>query len=1327
MGQLVTLIAVVAFLHGSASQTLCKLGDSPTVLTSWNGTFSSPEGDALNTYPSNQDCEWRVRVSQGSRVRLTFVTFELEDGYFKDASPGGGNMSCNDVVKVYEDNGVLFSGCQSDALNRSFESSSNVIMVRFYSDENTEKSGFNATYEGICGNNITESSYLESPGYPDPPPEGVTCTWDMTSAGNQQILYLRRDENDTSHVLPPCGVSSLKWQTTRDVKGLRPKNDMELCRSDSRIVSMSDVRLTYRPTGANDSWVGRLYLDFNTTSGCKRYCDHGFDCTKGKTFDVGDYRCLCQPPYSGRNCEIYENPCDAAKNCSDVGSCVITDDGANFTCSCQPGYTGRTCEGELDPCVDLACPNGGVCQKRNATLALCDCPQGFEPPDCRPAPTTPTSTTRPTAPKPGLCDSSPCQHGGTCMGLGSVGYKCSCQHEYTGAVCSISTGEAHCPTEVDDVLGSGIKWEDTLVGSHDDKECPPGSSGQARRNCMPDERSPYGGLWRRPDLSACVSPVMVRLASESSTLTHEGVEGDTLYNVTRNLDNVTSVLLRTGSGGEGPRTPALFPGDLLMASDILVDIAAGVVNAKSVEEDPPALAQHFTSAIGNLLHLSTLDIWKNARVHLVHNKVTSILTSAQKFAENLVRRQQGIRVGFRGAASDASLTLLGSSVGNVDLSVTRCSEPNKSWSPFADSDLTGVTSANSSTIRLPPDILNIARGDGIARNVTFYTGRFKSVAPLLSLKEHRYSREEEENVTKLINSDILSAEVLELPKTAFSKLEHPVEITFRLTDPVKRTDLKKYCVFMNTSSTDPETRWLTDGCFVEYVTSTHVTCACYHLTNFAVLLDVYDNAAELDKTNNAALSYISYIGGSLSILACVVVIAVFEYFRLSSDRVRIHEQLAVSIAAVQILFLIGVGRTAADHSTPKWACKTVAILLHYSLVALFCWMLVEGIHIYLLLVKVFKRSSHLKKYCAIGWGIPFIVVGISVGVFYDKYGDNNVCWLNHDLLLVCFVPAVALVVIINTVILILVLRVMLKSLHSTTKANTEHQSSVRTSLKASAVLLPLLGLTWTLGFLAVDTGDTKIMVYLFTYLFTICNSFQGVLFFVFHCLLNVDVHNAYERRYRQRKRALSSLETNTRKSSDVSTYLPDSTHQGKNSTKSNLSDMSIMHRKPSLFHNRFLLFDNHQSTRGVDPTLPAFDTRSTRYPPSVASDGHESLDGHTTVFDDMLASDKARIWRRYSWGQDASEDLFLHSGSHTHGNATTTTTNNHNNISSSSNGHIRSNMRNGIIHRSPSFPSSSRDASDVAAFVGSLHGFLDTPISSKHRPARPNSVHFSPD
>lgn len=50
------------------------------------------------------------------------------------------------------------------------------------------------------------------------------------------------------------------------------------------------------------------------------------------------------------------------------------------------------------------------------------------------------------------------------------------------------------------------------------------------------------------------------------------------------------------------------------------------------------------------------------------------------------------------------------------------------------------------------------------------------------------------------------------------------------------------------------------------------------------------------------------------------------------------------------------------------ACKAIAICLHFCLVAMFCWMLVEGANLYLALVKVFNSTSHMKKYLVIGWG-----------------------------------------------------------------------------------------------------------------------------------------------------------------------------------------------------------------------------------------------------------------------------------------------------------------------------------------------------------------------
>ena len=54
-----------------------------------------------------------------------------------------------------------------------------------------------------------------------------------------------------------------QWKTTRIIQGIPPK-DKELCRADSKIVTQSDVLLTYQPQG-DSHWTGRVYLDFTST------------------------------------------------------------------------------------------------------------------------------------------------------------------------------------------------------------------------------------------------------------------------------------------------------------------------------------------------------------------------------------------------------------------------------------------------------------------------------------------------------------------------------------------------------------------------------------------------------------------------------------------------------------------------------------------------------------------------------------------------------------------------------------------------------------------------------------------------------------------------------------------------------------------------------------------------------------------------------------------------------------------------------------------------------------------------------------------------------
>lgn len=50
-------------------------------------------------------------------------------------------------------------------------------------------------------------------------------------------------------------------------------------------------------------------------------------------------------------------------------------------------------------------------------------------------------------------------------------------------------------------------------------------------------------------------------------------------------------------------------------------------------------------------------------------------------------------------------------------------------------------------------------------------------------------------------------------------------------------------------------------------------------------------------------------------------------------------------------------------------CKAMAVLLHFFFLSAFAWMLVEGLHLYSMVVKVFgsEGSKHFYYY-GIGWG-----------------------------------------------------------------------------------------------------------------------------------------------------------------------------------------------------------------------------------------------------------------------------------------------------------------------------------------------------------------------
>ncbi|KAK3718072.1 hypothetical protein QZH41_005473 [Actinostola sp. cb2023] len=176
----------------------------------------------------------------------------------------------------------------------------------------------------------------------------------------------------------------------------------------------------------------------------------------------------------------------------------------------------------------------------------------------------------------------------------------------------------------------------------------------------------------------------------------------------------------------------------------------------------------------------------------------------------------------------------------------------------------------------------------------------------------------------------------------------------------------------------------------------------------------------------------------------------------------------------------------------KIACTAVAAMLHYFFLSAVAWMLVEGIQIYVAIVMVFQIERNRKYFYLIGWDIFEKHIGRYDVTWFAKRNNSNrgnfvmffSCWLSAAKGLVyAFIGPVLAVVLINIVIFIMVIRAMMTT-QKMVSANEKQKA--RLAAKCCAVLLPLLGLTWLFGILAVDHN-----VVIFLYLFAIFNSLQN--------------------------------------------------------------------------------------------------------------------------------------------------------------------------------------------------------------------------------------------
>ncbi|XP_066023909.1 adhesion G-protein coupled receptor D1-like [Pocillopora verrucosa] len=281
-------------------------------------------------------------------------------------------------------------------------------------------------------------------------------------------------------------------------------------------------------------------------------------------------------------------------------------------------------------------------------------------------------------------------------------------------------------------------------------------------------------------------------------------------------------------------------------------------------------------------------------------------------------------------------------------------------------------------------------------------------------------------------------------------------------------------------------------------------CSCNHLTHFAVLLD-YNGSPELTEEDKTILEIITYLGLSLSIFAILLTIILYSYLTdVWQPLTQIRLSLSVSLGAGQIIFLAGI------NATENMAlCVLAAAFMQYFLMVAFCWMLVEGIYFFLFVVKVYNINTKMHMYHFISWGLPVIMVSISIGIAAGKdgiksYTSEKYCWLSStNNLIWIFVTFVAFIEVLNILILVRVIKEMSTLMQPTGEDN--HTQQIRLGIKTCAVMTPLLGVTWLFGLLLS-------LHKAFAYIFTIFNSTQGILIFLLHCVRNGQIRGRLKRK-----------------------------------------------------------------------------------------------------------------------------------------------------------------------------------------------------------------------
>ncbi|XP_053440843.1 cadherin EGF LAG seven-pass G-type receptor 1 isoform X3 [Nycticebus coucang] len=815
------------------------------------------------------------------------------------------------------------------------------------------------------------------------------------------------------------------------------------------------------------------------------------------------YSCVCDRGYFGRKCvdACHLNPCEH------VAACVrVPGSPRGYECECAPSRYGRYCESR----IDLPCPKGWW---GNPVCGPCHCAvsKGFDP-DCNK--TSGQCQCKENYYKPPSQDAClPCDcfsHGSHSRACDMDTGQCACKPGVIGRQCNRCDNPfAEVTTLGCEVIYSGcprafeagIWWPQTKFGQPAAVPCPKGSVGNAVRHCSSEKG------WLPPELFNCttVSFMDLRVMDDKLSRNKTQLDGAGALRLVKALRNATQ------------HTDALFGTDVRTAYRLLAQVLQHESQQQGFDLAATQDANFHEDVVHSgsaLLAPATRAAWE--QIHRSEGGAAQLLRHFEAYFSNVARnvRRTYLRpfvivttnmilavdifnkFNFTGARVPRFENIRDEFPRELESSLSFPADffkpPEKKESPVVR--LAGRRSLPA-TVGPGPSTKGEAHvsrrrrhPDDPSQFAVALVIIYRTLGKLLPERYDPDRRSLRLPNRPVINTPVVSSMVYSEGAPLPSTLERPVLVVLTLLETEERT--KPVCVFWNHSLAIGGTGgWSAKGCELLSRNRTHVLCQCSHMASVAVLMDI----SRREHGEVLPVKAVTYAAVALSLAALLVAFMLLALVRtLRSNLHSIHRNLIAALSLTQLVFVLGIHQTEN-----QFLCTVVAVLLHYVYMSAFAWVLVEGLHVYRMLTEARNiDAGPMRFYYVVGWGISAIVTGLAVGLDPQGYGNPDFCWLSlQDTLIWSFAGPIGAVIIINTVIFVLSVRVSCQRKH-----HYYERKGVVPLLRTAFLLLPLVSATWLLGLLAVNSD-----VLAFHYLFAIFSCLQGLFVLLFHCVLSREV------------------------------------------------------------------------------------------------------------------------------------------------------------------------------------------------------------------------------